>query len=86
LSGSICPQRAGVQRFAEAERITIIAEYVEAESGKGADALDRRPQIAAALASAKAAKCCVLVSKLDWLSRDVAFGVRIPTIAAMQSN
>ena len=27
-------------RFAEAEQIAIIAEYVEAESGKGADALD----------------------------------------------
>ena len=37
-------QRATVQRFAEAEGITIITEFVEAESGKGADALDRRPQ------------------------------------------
>ena len=42
-------------------------------SGKGVDALDRRPQLAAALVQAKAAKCCVLVSKLDRLSRDVAF-------------
>jgi DNA invertase Pin-like site-specific DNA recombinase len=80
-------QRAMVQRFAEAERITIIAEFVEAESGKGADALDRRPQLAAALASAKAAKCCVLVSKLDRLSRDVAFvaglmAQRVPFIVA----
>jgi len=41
--------------------------------GKGADALDRRPQLAAALAAAKRAKCSVLVSKLDRLSRDVAF-------------
>ena len=40
---------------------------------KGADALDRRPQLAAALAAARAAKCSVLVSKLDRLSRDVAF-------------
>ena len=36
-------QRATVTRFADAERITVIAEYVEAETGKGADALDRRP-------------------------------------------
>ena len=63
-------QRAAVQRFAEVEGFTIIAEFVEAETGKGADALDRRPQLAAALA---AAKCSVLVSKLDRLSRDVAF-------------
>src|SRR4051812_584061 len=67
-------QRATVARFAEAEQLTIIAEFVEAESGKGSDALERRPQLAAALAAAKAGKCCVLVSKLDRLSRDV--GVR----------
>ena len=47
----------------------------------------RRPQLAAALASAKAAKCCVLVSKLDRLSRDVAFvaglmAQRVPFIVA----
>jgi DNA invertase Pin-like site-specific DNA recombinase len=80
-------QRATVARFAEAESIQIIAEYVEAETGKGADALDRRPQLAAALAAAKAAKCCVLVSKLDRLSRDVAFvsglmAQRVPFIVA----
>jgi len=73
--------------FAEAESIQIIAEYVEAETGKGADALDRRHQLAAALAAAKIAKCCVLVSKLDRLSRDVAFvsglmAQRVPFIVA----
>jgi len=62
-----------VARFAEAEGLTVIAEYVESESGKGADALDRRPQLAAALARARLNKCPVLVSKLDRLSRDLAF-------------
>src|SRR6185295_1365668 len=47
-------QRSAVTRFAEAEGMTIIAEFVEAETGKGADALDRRPQLAAALAAARA--------------------------------
>src|SRR5947207_342828 len=80
-------QRAAVERFAEAEKLTIIAEYVEAETGKGVDALDRRPQLAAALAAAKTARCCVLVSKLDRLSRDVAFvsglmAQRVPFIVA----
>jgi DNA invertase Pin-like site-specific DNA recombinase len=37
-------QRATIERFAMAESLTIVAEYVEAESGKGSDALDRRPQ------------------------------------------
>jgi DNA invertase Pin-like site-specific DNA recombinase len=80
-------QRAAVARFAEPEGFKIIAEYVEAETGKGADALDRRPQLAAALAEARKAKCSVLVSKLDRLSRDVAFvsglmAQRVPFIVA----
>jgi DNA invertase Pin-like site-specific DNA recombinase len=80
-------QRAAISRFAEAEGLTILAEYVEAETGKGADALDRRPQLAAALAAARTAKCVVVVSKLDRLSRDVAFvaglmAQRVPFIVA----
>jgi DNA invertase Pin-like site-specific DNA recombinase len=80
-------QRAAIARFAEAEDIQMIAEFVEAETGKGADALDRRPQLAAALAAARAGKCSVLVSKLDRLSRDVAFvsglmAQRVPFIVA----
>src|SRR6266850_26115 len=46
-------QRAAVARFAEAEGIAIIQEFTEVETGKGADALDRRPQLTAALASRK---------------------------------
>src|SRR3954447_15700012 len=80
-------QRAAVTRFVETERLVIIGQYVEAETGKGADALDRRPQLAAALAAARAAKCPVVVSKLDRLSRDVAFisglmAQRVPFIVA----
>ena len=80
-------QRAAVIRFSEAEHLTIIAEFIEAETGKGADALDRRPQLAAALAVARSGKCSVLVSKLDRLSRDVAFvsglmAQRVPFIVA----
>jgi DNA invertase Pin-like site-specific DNA recombinase len=80
-------QRAAIARFAEVEGLSLIAEYVEAESGKGADALDLRPQRAAALAAARRAKCSVLVAKLDRLSRDVAFvsglmAQRVPFIVA----
>ena len=39
-------QKASVARFAEAEQLTVIAEFVEVETGKGVDALDRRPQLA----------------------------------------
>src|SRR5215210_6647951 len=66
-------QRAAVTRFAEGERYELVTEFVEVETGKGADALDRRPELAAALATGRAKKCPVIVAKLDRLSRDVAF-------------
>jgi DNA invertase Pin-like site-specific DNA recombinase len=47
--------------------------FVEVETGKGADALERRPQLAAALSEARKHKCPVTVAKLDRLSRDVHF-------------
>jgi hypothetical protein len=80
-------QRTAVARFAEAEGITIAREFTEVETGKGADALDRRPQLATALATARGEKCPVLVAKLDRLSRDVAFiaglmAQRVPFIVA----
>lgn len=66
-------QRSAVAAFAKAEGFEIIAEFTEVETAKGADALDRRPELKAALKAAKAAKCEVAVAKLDRLSRDVAF-------------
>ena len=80
-------QRDALARFAEAEGFTIVAELVEVETGKGSDALERRPQLAAALATAKRHKCAVAVAKLDRLSRDVAFiaglmAQRVPFIVA----
>ncbi|SIT56867.1 Resolvase-like (fragment) [Mesorhizobium prunaredense] len=80
-------QRAAVARFAVAEGMIILQEFTKVETGKGADALDRRPQLNAALALARQTKCPVVVAKLDRLSRDVAFiaGLmvqRVPFIVA----
>lgn len=66
-------QRATVTRFALDQGKTIAAEFIEVETGKGADALAKRPQLAAALAAAKKAKCPIVVSKLCRLSRNVHF-------------
>ena len=68
-------QRAGVARFAETEGFEIVAEFTEVETGKGSDALERRPQLAGALAEARShrKRCPVVVAKLDRLSRDVHF-------------
>ena len=43
-------QRQAVARFAEAEGFAIVAVFEEVETGKGSDALERRPQLAAAKA------------------------------------
>jgi DNA invertase Pin-like site-specific DNA recombinase len=80
-------QRTAVTGFAEAEGYDLVSEYVEVETGKGADALDRRPTLAAALARARKLRCPVLVAKLDRLSRDVHFisglmAHRVPFIVA----
>ncbi len=66
-------QRAAIARFADAEGFQVEQEFVEVESGKGADALDRRPVLAGALDAARKSTCPILVAKLDRLSRDVHF-------------
>jgi hypothetical protein len=48
-----------VERFAASEQFEIISEFVEVETEKGADALDRRPRLAEALALARRARCPV---------------------------
>src|SRR6266852_6717258 len=74
LSGlGIEAQRQALRQFAKAEGLELVREFVEVETGKGSDALDRRPQLKAALAAAKKLKCPVAVAKLDRLSRDVHF-------------
>ena len=80
-------QREALARFAAAEGLEIAAEFVEVETGKGSDALDRRPELAKALARARALKCPVVVAKLDRLSRDVHFisglmAHRVPFVVA----
>jgi DNA invertase Pin-like site-specific DNA recombinase len=66
-------QQEANRRFADANGFEIVSEYVEVQTGKGANALDRRPELVMALATARKAKAPVLVAKLDRLSRDVAF-------------
>ena len=46
-------QRQTLAHFAAAEGYEVAREFVEVETGKGSDALDRRPQLKAALAAAR---------------------------------
>jgi DNA invertase Pin-like site-specific DNA recombinase len=66
-------QRAALAAFSAAEGIELLGEFIEVETGKGSDALDRRPQLKSALEAARRGKCPVIVSKLCRLSRDVHF-------------
>jgi hypothetical protein len=59
--------------FACDEGSEIAAELVEVETGKGSDALDRRPQLAASLAQARALRCPVAVAKLDRHAMCISF-------------
>jgi len=60
-------QRAAVGAFTQAAH--LVAEFVEVESGKQ----NQRPQLAAAIALAKAKAATLLIAKLDRLSRNVGF-------------
>ena len=66
-------QKSAVASFASQHGFRLAAEYVEVETGKGHDALARRPKLAAALAHAKKLKAPVIVAKLCRLGRDVHF-------------
>ena len=65
-------QREAVTRFAAAEGFDLIGEFVEVETGKGSDALDRRPQLAAALAIGRQKKCPVIVESWSRFVRQAA--------------
>lgn len=80
-------QRDRIRRFCDAEGYTVMAELVEVETGKGGNALHRRPVLSAALAQARKVRCPIVVAKLDRLSRDVHFisglmAQRVPFIVA----
>ena len=66
-------QHEALVRFAADAGFDVAAEFVEVETGKGSDALNRRPQLVAALSKARSLRCPVAVAKLDRLSRDVHF-------------
>jgi DNA invertase Pin-like site-specific DNA recombinase len=66
-------QQAALEAFAKAEGFDLIEIFAETETGEGSDALEKRPQLAAAMKLAKKHKAPVIVAKLDRLSRDVHF-------------
>lgn len=66
-------QRASVTSYLNGGDWTLLGEFVEVETGKGSNALDKRPQLRAALALAKKQGATLLIAKLDRLARNVHF-------------
>ncbi|WIM06566.1 MAG: recombinase family protein [Candidatus Nitricoxidivorans perseverans] len=66
-------QKAAVESYLNGGHWELIGEYTEVETGGGANALDKRPQLKAALAAAKKAKATLVIAKLDRLARNVHF-------------
>ena len=66
-------QREAVTRYLNGGSWSIVAEFTEIESGRRAD----RPELEKALAAARLHRCPLVVSKLDRLTRSVAFLSRL---------
>lgn len=66
-------QQATVARYLNGGEWELIGEFREVETGKGADALAKRPQLRAALDACKKNGATLLIAKLDRLARNVHF-------------
>jgi DNA invertase Pin-like site-specific DNA recombinase len=66
-------QRAAVAAYLNGGDWSIVAEFIEVESGKRSD----RPELDRALAAARLHRCPVVVSKVDRLTRSVGFLTRL---------
>jgi DNA invertase Pin-like site-specific DNA recombinase len=69
----LAAQKAAVADRLNGGRWQIVGEFIEVESGKRAS----RPQLDAALAACKKHKAKLIVAKLDRLSRNVAFLLKL---------
>jgi len=67
----LAAQEAAIRAFAAAEGFEVVELFSEVASG--AQGIDERAGLKAALLKAKKLRCPVIVAKLDRLSRDVAF-------------
>lgn len=66
-------QRQTVERYLSGRDKTVIESFTEVETGKGSNALDRRPQLRAALDLCKKTGATLLLAKIDRLARNVHF-------------
>jgi DNA invertase Pin-like site-specific DNA recombinase len=77
----LAAQRSEIEAFGAQHGLSVKSWYQDVQTGAGADALQLRSGLAAALKEAKSARCPLIVSRLDRLSRNVHFisGVFVKT-------
>ncbi|SAL75317.1 resolvase [Caballeronia udeis] len=66
-------QSAAVAQYLNGGQWEVVGSFTEIETGKGADAIAKRPQLRAALALCKKTGARLLIAKLDRLARNVHF-------------
>lgn len=66
-------QKESVTKYLNGGDWSLLAEFTEVETGKGMKALDKRPQLKAALALCKRTGATLVIAKLDRLARNVHF-------------
>lgn len=69
----LAAQRWEIEAFGVREGFSVKSWHQDVQTGAGTDALLQRPGLAAALKEARAARCPLIVSRLDRLSRNVHF-------------
>ena len=66
-------QRQAVMNYLNGRGETLLGEFTEIETGKGANALDKRPELRRALELCRRSDATLLIAKLDRLARNVHF-------------
>jgi DNA invertase Pin-like site-specific DNA recombinase len=66
-------QRHTVEQYLTRSAGTALARFTEVETGKGSNALEKRPQLRLALDQCKKTGATLLIAKLDRLARNVHF-------------
>ena len=70
-------QRNTIEQFAQAHGIELLGLVEEIQTGKGQDALTRRPKLAGLLRQCRREKAALIVARTSRLARNVAFGASI---------
>lgn len=66
-------QRQSVERHLAGRAQTVLGSFTEVETGKGSNALEKRPQLRLALEMCRKTGSTLLIAKLDRLARNVHF-------------